>query len=355
MFDDRTYNNILDEMLDEFGQDVDTGEASLAFNTCDKIAEKLEETYGDMDAINRNMSPDTMDLDHLIQYGELQRGVSYNYATAPVVKGEFQQEIEIGQQFICNDFTYTVSELIDGFAYKLTCDTEGVEANTNTGELVPADYVDDYKGGKITEILRSGMNDEDEEVYREKVIETFYSKAFGGNIADYREKVDELDGVGGCKPKRRDRTSSWIYITIIGSDFGVPSQEIVKRVQDAVDPEQSHGEGDGIANICHNVLIQAVEAVPVSVSVKVVWDSGYSTDTSKSKIEAAIQEYLSTIRKSWESSKMNNQYIRISQVEARILSVEGVIDVIETKLNDKEENVTLAYTQIPTFGGVAIV
>ena len=230
-----------------------------------------------------------------------------------------------------------------------------MEANTNTGELVPADYVDDYKGGKITEILRSGMNDEDEEVYREKVIETFYSKAFGGNIADYREKVDELDGVGGCKPKRRDRTSSWIYITIIGSDFGVPSQEIVKRVQDAVDPEQSHGEGDGIANICHNVLIQAVEAVPVSVSVKVVWDSGYSTDTSKSKIEAAIQEYLSTIRKSWESSKMNNQYIRISQVEARILSVEGVIDVIETKLNDKEENVTLAYTQIPTFGGVAIV
>lgn len=355
MFDDRTYNNILDEMLDEFGQDVDTGEASLAFNACDKIAEKLEETYGDMDAINRNMSPDTMDLDHLIQYGELQRGVSYNYATAPVVKGEFQQEIETGQQFICNDFTYTVSELIDGFAYKLTCDTEGVEANTNTGELVPADYVDDYKGGKITEILRSGMNDEDEEVYREKVIETFYSKAFGGNIADYREKVDELDGVGGCKPKRRDRTSSWIYITIIGSDFGVPSQEIVKRVQDAVDPEQSHGEGDGIANICHNVLIQAVEAVPVSVSVKVVWDSGYSTDTSKSKIEAAIQEYLSTIRKSWESSKMNNQYIRISQVEARILSVEGVIDVIETKLNDKEENVTLAYTQIPTFGGVAIV
>ena len=87
MFDDRTYNNILDEMLDEFGQDVDTGEASLAFNACDKIAEKLEETYGDMEAINRNMSPDTMDLDHLIQYGELQRGVSYNYATAPVVKG----------------------------------------------------------------------------------------------------------------------------------------------------------------------------------------------------------------------------------------------------------------------------
>ena len=355
MFDDRIYDNILEEMLDGFGKDVDTGEASLAYNACDKIAEKLEETYGDMDAINRNMSPDTMDLDHLIQYGELQRGVSYNYATAPVVKGEFQQEIEIGQQFICNDFTYTVSEVINGFTYKLTCDTEGVEANTNLGELTPADYIDDYKGGEITEILRSGTNDEEEEEYRKRVLLTFKSKAFGGNIADYREKVDGLDGVGGCKPKRRDRTSSWIYITIIGNDFGVPSQEIVKRVQDAIDPEQSHGEGDGIANICHNVLSQAVEAVPVSVSVKVVWDSGYSADTSKSRIEAAIQEYLLTIRKSWESSKMNNQYIRISQVEARILSVEGVIDVTETKLNDKEENVTLIYTQIPTFGGVTIV
>mgnify|MGYP000110908304 CR=1 FL=1 len=47
--------------------------------------------------------------------------------------------------------------------------------------------------------------------------------------------------------------------TIIGSDFGVPSQEIVKRVQDAVDPEQSHGEGDGIANICHNVLFRRLK------------------------------------------------------------------------------------------------
>lgn len=355
MYDDRTYDNIMEEMLESFGEDVSTNEGSLAYNACAKIAEKLEDAYVDMDAISGNMTPDTMDLEHLITYGKTQRGIEYNYATAPVAKGEFKQEIEIGQRFTCGDYTYTTIEKIENYAYKLQCDTEGTEANTTRGDLEPVDYVDDYQGGSITGLLTAGTNDEDTEAYRARIQASFASGEFCGNKAAYRKEIDAMDGVGGCKPKRREEGSAWIYITIIGDDYGVPSEKTVAAVQTAVDPEQSHGEGDGLAPICHSVLIQAAEALNVAVKTAITWSPGYSADTCKAQIEAAVSDYLLSLRKDWEKNELDDMYVRVSQIEARILSVEGVEDIQDTTVNDSTENLTLTYTQIPTFGGVTIV
>ena len=58
MFEDRTAENILDEMLTGFGAGVRTDEGSLAFNACAKIAEKLEEAYADMEDIFDNINID---------------------------------------------------------------------------------------------------------------------------------------------------------------------------------------------------------------------------------------------------------------------------------------------------------
>lgn len=56
MYEDRVFDTIMEEMMAAFGQDVRTDEGSLAYNACAKIAEKLEEIYGDMDELNDNIS-----------------------------------------------------------------------------------------------------------------------------------------------------------------------------------------------------------------------------------------------------------------------------------------------------------
>lgn len=353
MFDDRLQDIIMQEMMSEFGADVRTDEGSLAYNACAKIAEKLEEVYGDMDEINDNMLPSTQDDQHLIAYGS-ERGIEYKYATCPIVRGVFQQDIEIGERFTCNDYTYEVTSLISGFEYQLTCDTEGVEANTNFGELEPVDYVDEYLGGEITEIIVAGVEDEDIEAYRQKIITTFQSTAFGGNKTDYRNFVNDIDGVGGCKPKRRSADSAWINITVISSDFNVPSSELINQIQSLVDPEQNHGEGDGMAPICHNVQINAVASENVNVSTTVTFDTGYDVNTSQGVIESAVNEYLLELRETWESRELEDTVVRISQIEAKILSVEGVLDVNDTQINGSSDNMTMDYITIPLLGGVTI-
>lgn len=353
MFDDRTQDIIMDEMMAEFGGGVRTDEGSLAYNACAKISEKLEEVYGDMDELNDNLLPDTQDESHLISYGS-ERGVKYSYATAPVVKGVFQQEIELGERLSCNDFIYEVIEQISGFEYKLACETEGVEANANLGELEPVDYIDDYLGGQITEIIAAGKDDEDIEAYRKRVIDTFQSTAFGGNKAYYRQHINEIDGVGGCKPLRRSVDSPIVNVYVISNEYNVPSSDLINQIQQLVDPVESSGEGDGLAPICHSVKILPVVAVDVNIACKVTFASGYSATSNQSLIEGAIKEYLSELRASWESLEKTSMVVRVSQLESKILSVEGVLDVTDTTINGTAENLVIDYIGISTFGGVTI-
>jgi len=69
-------------------------------------------------------------------------------------------------------------------------------------------------------------------------------------------------------------------------------------------------------------------------------------------IEEVIKDYLLSVRKQW--SEEENTIVRISQIEARILNVEGVADIHTTKVNGKEENLTLGLDEVPTLKEVVL-
>ena len=222
------------------------------------------------------------------------------------------------------------------------------------GELSPVDYIDDYLGGTVMEILVLGVDDEDEEVFRKRVINSYSQNAFGGNKEYYRNAVNEITGVGGCKPKRREAGSEYINIWIIASDYTPASDALVANVQAVIDPEMD-GEGDGKASIDHIVQIKSAVGVEINVNTAITWDSGYSVETSQSKVEDAISSYLLEIRKAWEDTGKEDTIVRISQIDARILAIEGVNDVTGTQINGTEENLSLSYEKLPVYGGVTIV
>lgn len=353
MYEDRTQDTIMQEMMSQFGADVRTDEGSLAYNACARIASELEDVYADMDELNDNMLPDTQDLAHLIRFGEMV-GVAYKYATFPIVKGVFSQEIEIGERFNCNDYSYAVKERIDGYTYKLECENEGTEANANVGALEPIDYVDDYLGGNITEVLTLGTDDEDEAVYRKRITSSFATNAFGGNKQYYISQIDAIQGVGGCKPKRRSAIDNTINIWIVNSLYAPASTELVAAVQNAIDPSMD-GEGNGLAPINHVVNILSAEGVEISVSTSITWEDGYSGDTTMLKVQDAVAEYIGSLAQSWETNGDAQTIVRVAQIEARILSVEGVADVTGTSINNSSDNFVLLMHQVPVYGGVTNV
>ena len=55
------------------------------------------------------------------------------------------------------------------------------------------------------------------------------------------------------------------------------------------------------------------------------------------------------MRKNWEKG---NLVVRISQIENRLLNLDGILDVSDTQLNGVASNLSLAQEEIPLLGRV---
>ena len=355
MYEDRTQDIITAEMLEDFGANVRTDEGSLAYNACVKMASELEDAYSDMEDLNDNALADTMDIGHLIRYGA-ERGIAYKYATPAIVKAVFAQSMTQGDRLMCQDYVYSITSAVAGenLTYLMTCDEDGTGPNAVLGALEPVDYIEGYVSGEITEVSVLGTDDEDEEVFRGRVLDSFSATAFGGNKADYRLYVDAQSGVGGCKPKRRAADSEWINIYVINSDFGAASADLIASLQNLIDPETSHGEGDGKAPICHKVAMQSAGTETINVAATLPLDSGYDPSEIQPQAEEKIGEYIHSLAEAWEDNEQNETTVRLARIEAVLIGIEGVIDVTALTLNGTAANVGVTWTDIPVLGTVTI-
>lgn len=72
----------------------------------------------------------------------------------------------------------------------------------------------------------------------------------------------------------------------------------------------------------------------------------------KESIKDVLSKYLLELRKNWEAS--NGLTVRISQIEARILDIEGILDITDTSINTGTSNVEVAKEYIPVLGTVEV-
>jgi uncharacterized phage protein gp47/JayE len=143
-----------------------------------------------------------------------------------------------------------------------------------------------------------------------------------------------------------------VKCTIIASDWSAPSPALVDEVQEMIDPIGSSGLGYGLAPIGHTVTIAGVQPVTINVETTLTLDGGTTVGQVREPIEDIIGAYLLGLRREW--SAQSQLVVRVAQIEAAILSVPGVIDVADTKLNGSAANVTLGEEEIPVLGTVIV-
>lgn len=356
MYEDKTFDNIMTEMLTDIPVDVRTDENSLVYNALAKQATALEEAYASLSYLYDCLLPSTMDEDMLKAYGT-ERGIPYEDATYALVRAEFTgtPAIEVGNRFTCGNLDYTAIEMLETNVWSLQCETAGVIANTNFGSLTQIDYIDGFESGEIVSVITVGEDAEDIESYRTRVLASFQVQSFAGNKSAYREFINALTGVGACKPKRRSSTGGYIDIPIIASDWTAPTTTLIATVQNAVDPyynTSQAGEGEGWAPICHKVLISGVTYANINISANLTYLGGYSKATCEEAVKAAIDAYFLEQAKTWPS--FDYITIRVTGVEGAILSVKGIIDIANLTINGSSVNIDLGANEIPHRGELTI-
>lgn len=354
MFESMTYDYILNKMLNNAPSGIDKREGSIIYDALAPAAAELAQAYINLDIILTETYGLTASREYLIKRAA-ERGVTPEEATYAVAEGQFNIAVLIGSRFNIDKYNYAVTELIsdNDHTYKMTCETSGSEPNSYTGTMIPIEYISGLTAAELTEILIPGEDEEDTEVFRQRYKNSFNNQAFGGNIADYKQKIKALDGVGGVKVYRAKYGAGTVGIVFTNSESAVPSAELVDTIQTAVDPVVNSGEGLGIAPIDHRVTVSAVSEKSLAISTSITYTDGWSFTEAQPYIEEAIDEYFTELNATWESNTA--LIVRISQIESRLLDLDAVLDITGTTIEGTAANCILGADEIVVRGSVTDV
>ena len=346
-----TFDIILQDMLDRVPDTMDKREGSVIYDALAPCAIELAQAYMQLDFILNQTFADTADGEYL-EKRCAERGVTRKESTFAVVQGEFTPtNIDVTEQrFTCGDYIYSVTATTGTAGiYQLTCETSGVAPNGTSGQLIPVDSIPGLETANITAVLIPGEDEETDDNLRNRYFDSLDSQSFGGNVADYKVKTKAIDGVGGVKVTPVWNGGGTVKLTIINSEYNVPSQTLLDAVQEEIDPTQD-GSGVGLAPIGHVVTVDGVQEYTIDVELILTYQTGYSFEALESYICDVIDTYFRELAETWE----NNDYIivRVAQLESRILNIQGILDIQSVELNGTGQNVSLASNQIPIRGDV---
>ena len=345
-----TYEEILNRMLDLVPSTIDKRQGSVIYNALSPAAIELSNMYIELEKLKDSSYADTATGESLTLRAA-ERGVNRKTATAAIRKGIFNIVIPVGSRFGIEDITYVVIE--SGTEAILRCEQLGEIGNIYNGTMLPIKYINDLTTCELTDILIPGESEETDDSLRIRYFDNLESQAFGGNVADYKEKTKALNGVGGVKVYPIWNGGGTVKLVIIDSTFNKPSSFLIDEVQTAIDPVLNSGEGLGIAPIGHVATVAAVEEVIVNIISNITLVEGYIWEDVEPYIIDAVNSYFSNLKQTWDSE--NNLVVRISQIESSILQVTGVLDIQNTSLNGTVTNLILTEVQIPVLGTVTQV
>ncbi len=351
MFEERTYEAIMEEMLDTVEENTDTRQGSVIYDAVAPTAMENAQMYVDMDILLDETFADTASYYYLTKRAA-ERGISPRKGTPAALKVRVEPEnveIPAGAKFNVGELNYTLQEKLDSSHYSLLCDEVGVMGNNTGDQVIPMEEVYGLEYIEVAGIIKSGTDDEDVEELRKRYFDSFDEAAFGGNRAEYKERTNEMDSVFGCKVYPVWNGGGTVKLVILGEDYGQASAEVVAKVQEAIDPTKD-GSGAGIAPIGHVVTVETVSEQPIDINCQIEYKEGYTWEEVEPLFTQAVGEYLLQLRKDWEEA--DGLVVRMGRLESLLLDISGVQDVTSISICGVSHNYVLSEGQVPIVGEI---
>lgn len=345
MFEDKTFEKLLEKKLNSISSEIDKREGSIVYDAIAGNSLETAQMYVALQEFYKETFGHTASREGLLLRA-MERGIYPKPASAGVFKGVFNINIPIGSRFSLDQYNYVAIKKIRDYEYELECETVGSNPNGNTGTLIPIEYISGLTSAEITEMLIPGEDEENTESIRTRYLNSFDTQAYGGNKKDYEEKTMAISGVGAVKVTPVWNGGGTVKLTILDSEYNIASQNLIERVQETIDPNKD-ASGIGIAPIGHIVTVDTATKTDITISTVLTLD-GIGVENVKEDIDIALQEYLLELRKNWGAS--NILIVRVSQIESKILAVSNkILDISNTKINGESSNLELNSYSIPVW------
>jgi uncharacterized phage protein gp47/JayE len=380
--ENNSFEKIMSRMLERNELiDVDKRQGSIIYDTLAPCAMELAEAYIMMDILQEQtylLSATGTNLDkRAYDYGisrmqgsKAQRIGEFKKYLVDEFTGEYvlddnderilvDMDIPIGSRFMVPDnanivFKYTGD--IDNNKI-LECESEGTGGNEHIGIILPLVPITDMVEAKITSTYKYGEDEETDDELRLRVQEHITNQAFGGNIADYIEKVNSIDGVGNTKVFPAWEGGGSVLLSVVDPTYNPISSQFADSLKEQIDPED--GNGVGIAPIGHIVTITTPVEETVDVELTLAIEENAVQGEITSEVETVLREYFQSVRKEFA------QDVSLAIYRARIIDVlfdniSDILNVTNVLLNNTDADIVytdeglIGYQYLPKLGEVTV-
>ena len=358
-FSDKTYEQLMEEALGRVSDDIDKRPGSMVWNGNAPCLAEVAQLYLALDFVFTATYVNSAPREYLIKRAA-DRSIFPKAATPAVLRAKMNMNVPVGTRFSLEDINFVVTKQLgsegDDFVHLVECETAGTVGNGYAGELIPIDYVEGLTRAETDGIYSAGTDEEDTEIFRARVIESMRSIAFGGNVADYKNKAMTFDGVGQVKVLPIWNGAGTVKLILMSSNLDSPmiSEDRIASIKNEVDPTEKQGQGYGLAPIGHTVTVASVKEKDVNVSMKAELKTGVEQSAAIAEISKIINEYFRELSADWKNK--DNVVVRISHIESRILERCNSVEDIEigTTANGETKSLTLEKDEIPKLGTLNI-
>lgn len=359
--EDNSFEKILTRCLsDERFASLDVREGSVIYDALAPVCLELAEAYVKMDLLEKQtflLTSTGTNLDNRVY----DYGLSRESATYALRIAEFKQyktkvdgtyyyddngdkilvnmDIDTGVRFAVpnSSTTYEYIGKIDGH-HILRCEQTGTVGNNHLGTILPLTPVNGLIEASITSTYQYGEDEETDDELRERAVNSLNYASFGGNIEDYIEKTNSIDGVGNTKVFPAWQYNGSVLLSIVSPEFDPVTDAFTKVVKEELDPENSTGQGVGTAPIGHYVTVTTPVKQNVTVEATLELDSSVTLETIQEDVEAKLEEYFLSVRQSFAQNVDLTLYR--ARIIEKVLELTSILNIKNVKLNGEEKDLT---------------
>lgn len=353
-------DDIQSRMIANAPNNISTIEGDTLWNSTSPTAQEIARVKNiALKNIIYSRFPQTANDEDLNYCGE-ESGVPRNEADYAIQKIKFTgvpgTQIQ-AQRIVCTEATEdnrsiefliqeTVTIAANGEAtVNAKCTELGTIGNVALGSIkILANSTNGIASVSNIEIVQLGIDKEDNESYRKRILEKDQKPITSGNKYHYEQWAKEVDGVGAakCIPTWNGRGTVKVIITDVNKREATAA--LIQKVYDYITSVRPVLSGT-------LTVVSAVEkAINVTASVKLV--QGYNLGTAQQEYSGLIGKYLREIP--FDSSNTTTNYISIARSGNLLFSTTGVIDHQNLKINGLTSNISLADEEIAVLGTVAL-
>ncbi|MED4973643.1 baseplate J/gp47 family protein [Geobacillus kaustophilus NBRC 102445] len=351
MFEDQTFEVIMQRMLSRIPDDFDKRQGSVIWDMLAPAALELERAYQQLYLVtNWLYLSEDVPRDIL-----LARVRDFGIEPKPAQKasglltfvGRTGTVIPANTRISTGDsipiFFYTVNDAAIGDNGTATVLAEaelpGSSGNVPANAItVLVDVIDGVESVTNLQAFENGVDEESDESLLARYYERIRKPITSGNIAHYRQWALEVAGVGDAKVTPLWNGPGTVKITIVNTDMQPATTELVAQVQEYIEQVRPIGAA---------VTVASATGKPISVSANVILASGYTLQNVQDAFAASLDEYLKEIA-------FSMTYVSYAKIGTLLLSTPGVIDYSELTVNGSTANVALQDDEVPILGTVAL-